>query len=55
MARQIKDADEQDALTGWKKYLHWRPGERKKVKRKANRRERREAKRASQLKENWIP
>lgn len=38
------DGDEHDALTRWKKYIHFRPGERKRIKRKYNKRERRKAK-----------
>jgi len=37
------DGDEYDAMTGWRRLLHWRPGERKAIKRKYNRRVRREA------------
>jgi len=29
----LVSGDEQDALTGWRKYLHWRPGQRKLIKR----------------------
>lgn len=35
------DGDEQDALTKWRRYLHWRSGERSRIKRKYRRRERR--------------
>jgi len=35
--------DEYDAFTGWKKYLRWRPGTRKKIKRKFNKRQRRQS------------
>ena len=43
MKRARHDGDEQDAFSRWgKKYLIWRPGQRKRVKRRANRRERRE-------------
>lgn len=34
----IKGGDEQDALTGWRHYLHWKPGERKRIKKKYNKR-----------------
>jgi hypothetical protein len=37
----LKRADEHDALTGWRKYLIWRPGERKAIKRRVSKRERR--------------
>ncbi len=29
----LKSGDEYDALTGWKRYCFWQPGERKKIKR----------------------
>lgn len=46
-ARAIKSADEQDVFTGWRRAYCWtqRAGACKKVKRRANRRERREGKR----------
>lgn len=45
MKRARHDADEQDAFSRFGKlFLHWRPGQRKSVKRRANRRERREIK-----------
>jgi len=37
----LKNGDEFDALTGWKQFLNWRPGQRKKIKKKYNRRFRR--------------
>jgi hypothetical protein len=37
----LGSADEYDALTRWKKFLKWRPGQRKKIKRTYNKRERR--------------
>ena len=45
MAKRIKmiSGDEFDALTRWKKYLKWRAGERKRIKRKYNRRERKQS------------
>lgn len=44
--RQIKNSEEQDVYTGWRKVLIWasRPGAIKKVKRRTHKRERREAK-----------
>lgn len=44
MAKRIKmiNADEFDALTHWKKYLKWQTGERKYIKTKYNRRERKQ-------------
>lgn len=47
MSRQIKGWMEQDAYTGWRKYLCYmqRAGAVKKVKRHTHKRERREAKR----------
>lgn len=35
------DGAEMDALTRWKNYLHWNPGERKAIKRQYNKRQRR--------------
>jgi hypothetical protein len=40
----MKGGDEYDALTRWKKYLHWSPGQRKAIKRGYRRRCRRLAK-----------
>ena len=37
--------DEQDALTIWRRFLIWKPGERKAVKRQSHRKDRRAAKR----------
>lgn len=37
--------DEQDAFTGWRKVLIWRPGQRKAIKARINRRDRRESRR----------
>jgi len=36
----LSGGDEYDALTRWKNYLHWKPGERKRIKRKYNKRAR---------------
>ena len=36
----MKGGDEYDAFTGWRKVLHWRSGQRKAIKKKFNRRER---------------
>jgi len=44
MGRPIKGWDEQDAYTGWRRVMIWRPGEIKKIKQRTHRRERREAK-----------
>lgn len=43
MAKRIKliDGDEQDALTPYKRHVHWHAHARKRIKRKYNRRERR--------------
>lgn len=41
MQRPAKGGDEQAALTEERKHLIWRPGERRRIKRQANRRERR--------------
>jgi len=39
---KLKSAEEYDALTRWKSYLNWKPGQRKKIKNQHNRRIRRE-------------
>lgn len=39
-------ADEYDAFTKWRHVLHWQDGELRRIKRRANKRERRDAKRA---------
>lgn len=41
--RAMKTGDEVDAFTGWRHMFFWKPGERKAIKTRANRRERREA------------
>lgn len=43
--RRCATADEVDAHSGWRRVLYWRPGERAKIKRLTNRRERRERQR----------
>ncbi len=43
--RPVRTPEEQDAFTGWRHYLRWRPGQRKAVKHRANRRDRRAARR----------
>ena len=52
MRRASQDGDEQDALTPVHHHLFWKPGERKQVKRRANRRERRQARHDAQNREN---
>lgn len=44
MRGPLISGDEQDAVTGWRRFLSWRPGERAKIKRKIRRRERHKAK-----------
>jgi hypothetical protein len=44
--RPPRGGDEQDAFTGWRHLLHWRPGQRKALKRRASRRVRRQARTA---------
>ena len=39
----LKSSDENDALTGWRRFLHWRPGQRALQKRSYNKRVRKEA------------
>ncbi len=41
MARPICNWDEEDAFTGWRHFLKWQRGERQRIKRMANRRDRR--------------
>lgn len=48
---RLIDGAEQDALTRWKNVYHWRPGVRKWIKRKVNRRARAKAKRQVQVAE----
>ena len=38
----LKSGDEQDAVTRWRHLLAWRPGDRRRIKRRLNRRDRRE-------------
>lgn len=38
MELPFKSGDEQDALTGWRRFLRWRPGQRPRVKRAYRRR-----------------
>ena len=40
----LKSGDEFDALTRWRRYLHWEPGERRRIKRAYRKRARREQK-----------
>ena len=43
MRRRARDGDEQAALTEERKHLIWKPGQRKAIKQRANRRDRRAA------------
>jgi len=43
---QMVNGDEYDAFTGWRRLLHWKPGERRRIKRAFNRRVRGMEKRA---------
>jgi len=45
----MKTGDEHDALTGWRRFLNWRPGVRASVKRGYNKRVRRELKQQIRL------
>lgn len=45
MKQKLAGGDEYDALTGWRRALHFRAGERARIKRKARRRLRRQLKR----------
>lgn len=49
MKRRMKDADEYDAFTKWRRVYHWRAGALKAIKRRANKRERQEAKRIEDM------
>lgn len=40
----MANGDEVDAFTKWRHFYFWKPGERKAIKRRANRRERQEGK-----------
>lgn len=53
MPRRIVNADEQDAYSGWRKYLLYlqRPGVVKAIKRRTHKRERQEAKR--EIRGSW--
>lgn len=42
-SEHVMSFDERDAFTGWRKFLHWRPGQRKAVKARSHRRDRRVA------------
>lgn len=42
---KLIDGDEWDAVTGWRRVFLWRPGRRRWIKNKINRRARRESKR----------
>lgn len=37
------DGVEQDAFTGWRRVTRWRPGDLRRIKRRANKRDRRDA------------
>jgi len=41
---KLKGGDEYDALTGWKKFLNWNSGVRKRIKRQFNKRIRQKVK-----------
>jgi len=41
--RGLKKGDEWDAFTGWRKVLFWQPGELRRIKRRYNKRQRKEA------------
>lgn len=46
-------SDEQDAFTGWRRVLRWRPGQRKAVKARSHRRDRRVARQQVKDSEKW--
>jgi hypothetical protein len=43
--RPVQNFEEEDAFSGWRKVMHWRPGEIKAIKRRYHRKERRWARR----------
>jgi hypothetical protein len=43
MKRACHDADEYDAFTKWRRYYNWGPGRLKAIKRRASKRDRRQA------------
>jgi len=47
--------DEYDALTRWRRYLNWKPGERKRIKRRYNKRVRRHVRLDLRLQRNNMP
>lgn len=47
--RRMVGGAEQDAFSGWRRFIRFRPGERALIKRKANRRERRSARQAFEV------
>ena len=47
--RRMVGGVEQDAFSGWRRFIRFRPGERALIKRKANRRERRSARQAFEV------
>lgn len=40
--RAIRGWEQQDAFTGWRRYMFWQRGELRKIKRRASKRERRQ-------------
>ncbi len=49
--RRMVGGVEQDAFSGWRHFIRFRPGERALIKRKANRRERRSARQTLEVEE----
>lgn len=47
MRRRTRDGDEQAALTEERKHLIWKPGQRKAIKKRSNRRDRRAARQST--------
>lgn len=45
MKRKMINGLEYDAYTGWNRYIKWKPGERRNIKRGTHKRERREGRR----------
>lgn len=55
MPRPVRGWDEQDAFTGWRRYLFWQRGELRRIKARANRRDRRRARWARRADGGLIP
>ncbi len=52
MTRPIIGWEQQDALTGWRRFYHWQRGQLAAIKRRARRRERREGRQEAEA-QRW--